>query len=54
MIFGFVELMLASAGTWTSNSNTALSLTNRTLENGRCCASYGIRVIDVSTAAIFA
>jgi hypothetical protein len=51
---GFVEAIFASAGTRTSNSNAVSSLMNRTEENGRCCASYGMRVIDVSVAAIFA
>jgi len=39
VIGGFVEAMLASAGTCTWNSNAVSSFTKRTEENGRCCAS---------------
>jgi hypothetical protein len=44
----------ASAGTCTSNSIAVSFFTKRTDENGRCCASYGRRVIEVSVAASFA
>ena len=36
------------------NSNAVSFLTKRTVVKGRCCASYGMRVIEVSEAAIFA
>ena len=50
--FGFA--MSASRGTWTSNWNAASFFTNLTVVNGRCCASYGSRVMEVSVAAILA
>ena len=51
---GLIELMFAVAGTWKLNSNAASFFTNLTVLNGRFCASYGMRVIEVSAAAIFA
>ena len=54
MIFFFVVTMSASRGTETSNSKTESFFANLMFENGRCWASYGWRVIEVSAAAIFA
>src|SRR2546427_618686 len=54
VVIGFLGLGIsASRATWTSNWNAASFFTNFTVAKGRCCESYGSRVIDVSVAAIF-